>query len=138
MMLVNDGRHAIFSGLNSLRASGYVYLQEGRSSLGQVSGYTYHTAEIRKPEWSLVYRQQKLEESYSSGQFDKQPWLYFWNLKDAIFIYLTETILEGDIKAQVDVMVSEYLELVEPEFHFGEIALTYEKLEEGQIELLEK
>lgn len=138
MMLVNDGRHAIFSGLNKLRSSGYVYLQEGRSSLGQVSGYTYHTTDISKPEWALVYRQQKLEEGYSAGQFDKQPWIYFWDLKDAIFIYLKDTTFEGDIKEQVDVMVAEYLELIEPEFHFREIALTYDKLEKEQIELLEK
>lgn len=138
MMLVNDGRHAIFSGLNRLRFRGYVYLQEGRSAIGQVTGYNYHTAEIRRPEWSLIYRQQKLEEDYASRQFDKQPWLYFWELKDAFSIYLKETTIDCDIKEQVDVMVGEYLKLVSPEFHFGEIALTYDKLEEDQIELLEK
>lgn len=138
MMLVNDGRHAIFSGLNSLRGRGYVYLQERRSTIGQVSGYTYHTAEIRKPEWSLIYRQQKLAEDYSSGQFDKQPWLYFWDLKNAFFIYLTETTVETDVKEQVDIMVADYLELVEPEFHFMEIALMYEKLDAEQIGILEK
>lgn len=138
MMLVNDGRHAIFSGLNSLRGRGYVYLQESRSAVGQVSGYTYHTTEIRNPEWSLVYRQQKLAEGYSSALFDKQPWLYFWELKDAFFIYLTETMVDINIETQVDVMVSKYLELVAPDFHFGEIALTFEKLEGSQLEILEK
>lgn len=138
MMLANDGRHAIFSGLNSLRGRGYVYLQECRSTVGQVSGYTYHTSEIRRAEWSLIYKQQKLEEGYSAGLFDKEPWIYFWNLKDAYFIYLTEETYQGNIKEQVDEMVAKYLEHVVPEFHFGDIALTFEKLEEDQVALLEK